>query len=274
MKKPIVKQIRRKFIKYTFGLLGAGLLTAFAFRRKLLRKFLFTFPDNPSIKVSAAPDELEICVLTARQVEGPFYFPSPERSNLVEDRKGKLLQLKMQINKYPECLPLKDAIVEIWSADAEGNYSGYPEEISHDEWKTFLLFGKHGHQMENGEYTVTPVTDRKFLRGLQRTDENGWVTFNTIVPCWYMGRVPHIHFKVFVGHKEYLNSQFYFDKNFCDTLFTTESPYTKMGICPIDFKNDGVLSSVRGEQSGLLLSIQNNSHSNCTATCRIGIKTG
>lgn len=267
------RQGRRKFIWYSLGTLGGSVLAAWIFRRQLLRKFLFTFPDNPNVKVSASPNENEVCVLTTKQVEGPFYFPSPERSNIVEDKKGKPLQLKMQIIDYPKCLPIKNAVVEVWQADAEGNYSGYPEQISKDEWKMFMLFGEHGHKKSDGEYTVSPVTSSKFLRGLQRTDENGWVTFTTIIPCWYIGRVPHIHFKVFINDKEKINSQLYFEKEFCNHLFSTEDPYKKMGICPITFKNDGVLSFVNGKQSGLLLSIQEGADSQCRATCRIGIET-
>ncbi|QQS28661.1 MAG: hypothetical protein IPM47_17705 [Sphingobacteriales bacterium] len=267
------KQNRRKFILYSLGILGSGVLTAWFFRRQLVRKFLFTFPDNLSVTVSSAPSENEVCVLTAKQIEGPFYFPSPERSNIVEDRKGALLKLKMQVINYPDCTPIRNAIVDVWQADAEGNYSGYPEQISQDEWKTFMLFGKHGEKRENGEYTVKPITDSRYLRGIQRTDENGWVTFNTIIPCWYIGRVPHIHFKVFLNDKEQIISQLFFDKDFCDNLFTTVEPYNKMGKCPIDFKNDGTLAMVNGEQSGLLLSVQNDGNSNYISTCRIGIKS-
>ncbi|TKC85956.1 dioxygenase [Trinickia terrae] len=40
-------------------------------------------------------------------------------------------------------------------------------------------------------------TDRlTFLRGVQRTDARGNVTFRTIVPGLYLGRTNHIHFKV------------------------------------------------------------------------------
>lgn len=268
MKKPT----RRKFMIYSMGILGGSIVGAWVFRRQLLRKFLFTFPDNPTLTLSASPIENEVCVLTAKQVEGPFYFPSPERSDILEDRKGKSLQLKMQILDHPNCLPINNAVVEVWQADAEGNYSGYPEQISHDEWKTFMLFGEHGQKKDNGEYTVPPVTDSKYLRGLQRTNENGWVVFNTIIPAWYTARVPHIHFKVFVNDTEYINSQLYFEKDFCDHLFTTEAPYNKLGKCPIDFKNDGVLSSVHGEQRGLLLSVKKDDSSNYMTTCRVGIK--
>jgi hypothetical protein len=41
-----------------------------------------------------------------------------------------------------------------------------------------------------------------FLRGIQRTNSQGWVRFETIYPGWYRGRTPHIHMKVFVSGNE------------------------------------------------------------------------
>ena len=32
-------------------------------------------------------------------------------------------------------------------------------------------------------------------RGYQVTDDKGLATFGTIIPGWYRGRTPHIHFK-------------------------------------------------------------------------------
>ena len=67
------------------------------------------------------------------------------------------------------------ADVEIWHADATGDYSG---------------FDGSGHARSSTRY----------LRGHQKTDANGrCVIFNTIYPGWYRGRTPHIHLKVHVG---------------------------------------------------------------------------
>ena len=35
-----------------------------------------------------------------------------------------------------------------------------------------------------------------WLRGVQQTDEDGMVEFETVVPGWYAGRTAHIHVKV------------------------------------------------------------------------------
>ena len=52
-----------------------------------------------------------------------------------------------------------------------------------------------------GEYSMYSdgVTDETWLRGVQVTDSNGQVTFDSLVPGCYTGRWPHIHFEVFTS---------------------------------------------------------------------------
>jgi protocatechuate 3,4-dioxygenase beta subunit len=72
------------------------------------------------------------------------------------------------------------ATVEIWHADAAGEYSG--------------VAGNSG----------------SWLRGIQRTASTGRVRFEPIFPGWYRGRTPHIHMKVFVSGDEVLAGQAFF----------------------------------------------------------------
>ncbi len=50
-----------------------------------------------------------------------------------------------------------------------------------------------------GRYSLysSGVTNQNWLRGIQVTDANGWVRFDTIWPGCYSGRWPHIHFEVY-----------------------------------------------------------------------------
>ena len=64
---------------------------------------------------------------------------------------------------------LTNAAVYVWHCNAAGEYSMYSD----------------------------GVTDQTWLRGVQVTDSNGQVTFDSIVPGCYTGRWPHIHFEVF-----------------------------------------------------------------------------
>jgi len=267
------KKSRRKFFLSILGGIGTLILSAWLFRKSIIRKVIFNGNFNAE-NLSPAPSESDdLCVLTTSQVEGPFFFPSPKRKDIREDRNGQKLELKFQILKHPDCLPIKGAVVEIWHCDAEGTYSGYPEEISHDIWKTAVFVGKNGVE-ENGQMHVDPINDNRFLRGQQVSNDEGWVEFDTIFPGWYDGRVPHIHAKIITDKDEQLLTQFYFDPDLCDEIYTKHAPYDTYGKCPMKFEKDIVLDT-SGEANGLMLNIkaQNSMNHPLRATAKIGLKT-
>ena len=39
-----------------------------------------------------------------------------------------------------------------------------------------------------------------FMRGIQLTDASGRVSFTTVYPGWYSGRITHVHFQVFLNN--------------------------------------------------------------------------
>ena len=53
------------------------------------------------------------------------------------------------------------------------------------------------HCDRDGEYSLYGATDQNYLRGVQETDASGVVTFTTIFPACYSGRMPHIHIEVY-----------------------------------------------------------------------------
>ena len=55
------------------------------------------------------------------------------------------------------------------------------------------------HCDRDGSYSLYSrgVENENYLRGVQQTDANGTVTFNSIYPACYSGRWPHIHFEVY-----------------------------------------------------------------------------
>jgi protocatechuate 3,4-dioxygenase beta subunit len=82
---------------------------------------------------------------------------------------GVPLTIKLQIvNANNNCAALAGAAVYLWHCDRDGNYSLY----------------------SNG------VTNQNYLRGVQETDSSN-LTFTTIYPGCYSGRVPHVHFEVY-----------------------------------------------------------------------------
>lgn len=83
---------------------------------------------------------------------------------------GVPLTIKLQIvNANNNCAPLANAAVYLWHCDRDGNYSLYS----------------------------SGVTTQNYLRGVQSTDSSGNLTFTSIYPGCYSGRVPHVHFEVY-----------------------------------------------------------------------------
>jgi protocatechuate 3,4-dioxygenase beta subunit len=129
------------------------------------------------------------CLLTPQAVEGPFYLdPRLLRSDIREDRDGTPLRVSLQVVTLRDCVALPEARVDLWHADAQGQYSGYRD------------------QGDRGASTV----GRTFLRGTQVADAAGRVGFRTIYPGWYPGRTPHLHVKVILGSRTVLTGQIYF----------------------------------------------------------------
>lgn len=53
------------------------------------------------------------------------------------------------------------------------------------------------HATKDGLYSMYTDADQNYLRGVQVSDADGWVTFTTIFPGCYDGRWPHMHFEIF-----------------------------------------------------------------------------
>jgi protocatechuate 3,4-dioxygenase beta subunit len=123
-------------------------------------------PDPP------APGELP---QTPREIEGPYFrLGTPERSNLLEpgDRPELVLSGRV-LNEHGT--PIPDAIVNLWSSDAAGNYD---------------MIGYRYH-------------------GWQKTDAEGRYQFTTIVPgCYEPRQAKHLHVKV-QGNSRPITTQLY-----------------------------------------------------------------
>lgn len=53
------------------------------------------------------------------------------------------------------------------------------------------------HCNRDGRYSMYEVEDQNYLRGLQVSDAEGMLRFQTIFPGCYEGRWPHLHFEIF-----------------------------------------------------------------------------
>jgi hypothetical protein len=135
------------------------------------------------------------CVLAPELTEGPYYVDDAAvRRNIKGGKTGVPLRLRLRVLDVATCRPIGGAAVDIWHCDALGVYSG--------------VAGNSG----------------SFLRGVQRTDANGWAMFDTLYPGWYRGRAVHIHVKVHVGGNETYTGQLYFEEGITEAVYARE-PY-------------------------------------------------
>jgi protocatechuate 3,4-dioxygenase beta subunit len=176
-----------------------------------------TDTGNAAIESGAAQ-----CVLTPELTEGPYYIAGEKlRRDVRDGRPGALLTLKLRVLNAATCRPIRNATVEIWHADASGNYSG---------------FGGGS-------------ASRTFLRGGQKTNQNGVATFATIYPGWYQGRAVHIHVKVHVRGSVVHTGQLFFPDAVSDAVYR-QAPYAARG--PADMPNASDSIYVNGGRYGLL----------------------
>jgi protocatechuate 3,4-dioxygenase beta subunit len=151
------------------------------------------------------PDDIS-CVLTPQQTQGPFFIDvGLARADIREDRQGVALRLALTLVEAEGCVPIRDAVVNVWHTDALGAYSGFP-----------------------GQPGGIDTTGETFLRGFQLTDAAGRVEFTTIYPGWYPGRTVHIHVRVHLDSTTVLVSQLYFPESITDAVHA-QSPYDGRG---------------------------------------------
>ena len=162
------------------------------------------------------------CVLTPELTEGPYYIAGEKvRRDIREGHPGTLLTLHLAVLHASTCKPIKGAAVDIWHADAAGNYSG---------------FG-------------AGAASRTFMRGIQRTGANGVATFTTVYPGWYQGRAVHIHVKVHVGGAVVHTGQLFFSDTLTDKVYTA-APYASRGVRDMRNAQDSIF--VNGGKKSML----------------------
>ncbi|NUK24151.1 intradiol ring-cleavage dioxygenase [Streptomyces lunaelactis] len=159
----------------------------------------------------------EVCYrLTSETTEGPYYIDADKiRRDITEDREGIPTTLRLKVIDTDTCKPLAGAAVDVWHCDALGIYSGYedlstggggggtPPSGAPTDAPTGTPTGTppSGGPGGGGGGHEEPTDDKRYLRGTQLTDRNGFVEFRTVFPGWYRGRCVHIHTKVHVGGK-------------------------------------------------------------------------
>jgi protocatechuate 3,4-dioxygenase beta subunit len=156
------------------------------------------------------------CTLAPELTQGPFYLPGEKvRRNIREGRPGVPLALRLGVVDASRCRPIPGAAVDIWHADAAGEYSGVQ---------------------------ASGAGSRTFMRGIQRTDSAGVVRFDTVYPGWYQGRTVHVHVMVHLGGTVVHTGQLFFDDALTDTVFTRK-PYSTRGDRDVRNADDSIYGS-------------------------------
>jgi protocatechuate 3,4-dioxygenase beta subunit len=122
---------------------------------------------------------------------------------------GVPLTVRLQIVDVADgCAPLAGAAVYLWHCDRDGNYSMYSQSAKNEN----------------------------YLRGVQETDDDGWVTFTSIFPAAYSGRWPHIHFEVYPSlsaatsaKSKVATSQIAIPESVCNEVYATSGYSTSVG---------------------------------------------
>ena len=116
----------------------------------------------------------------------------------------------------------------------------------------------------------------RFCEGVQATDANGTVTFTTIFPGCYSGRMPHIHFEVYRStttatsfSNKLKTSQLALPTDVCNTVYATSGYSASVrNLASISFSTDNVFSDGVTTQ---LATVTGNVSDGYVATLVVGI---
>jgi len=144
--------------------------------------------------------------------EGPYYKNEQlNRINIADNQKGIPIDYIFKVEDK-ECKPIADAIVDIWQCNNEGHYSDFDREHTAGE---------------------------TWLRGYQKTDNNGMCRFNAVFPGWYNGRITHIHLKVLIDNRAVLTTNCFFPKEIESEVY--KNPLYPKGPNPVTIAEDAEL---------------------------------
>ncbi|MEV7391286.1 intradiol ring-cleavage dioxygenase [Streptomyces sp. NPDC091215] len=199
-----------------------------------------------------------VCTLTEEQTEGPYYLDGAlVRADVTEGKSGITLSLALTVVNS-SCTTVSNALVEIWHADALGEYSGY--------------VGANGH---------SETDDGTFLRGGVLTNSSGVANITTIYPGWYRGRCIHIHVKVHTGVTLTSDGSFsggttvHTGQLFINETITTAvakvSPYSTNTVTRTTLSGDSIYDG--GGASSGLMTVTGSTSAGYTGTLTLGVSS-
>lgn len=160
------------------------------------------------------------CALTCSLTLGPCYAQTIARKDVSEGYPGLPVRLAFLVVNEA-CEPVEGASVDIWHTGISGHYSG-------SDASDFCTGGD------------ADAKAHRYFRGVQTTDAEGRVDFDTCYPGWYSGRAIHIHFTVRVGAVEYVTSQVFYPDALTAKVFAEHPDYQEFGQPNTTNATDGI----------------------------------
>lgn len=111
--------------------------------------------------------------------------------------------------------------------------------------------------------------DTTFLRGIQVTDKEGDVTFDTIYPGWYPSRCIHIHIEVYVSGSLKHVGQLFFDESLTESSRSAQ-PYSSRTDKPLPHDKDSIYKREGGVET-TFGNVQGDASTGFVASMYIGI---
>lgn len=146
----------------------------------------------------------DVCTLTCTTTLGPCYSNvNLVRRDITSGITGMPMRLGFRIVNADTCSPIQGATVDLWHTNKDGNYSALSGVCSSD----------------------STTLNQNFSRGIQSSDANGWVYFDSIFPGWYSGRVTHMHATVRIGTTSIVTTQFFFADRVAETIYRNHPLY-------------------------------------------------
>ncbi|KAF2488677.1 extracellular dioxygenase-like protein [Lophium mytilinum] len=173
-------------------------------------------PESPENVIFAGNNS---CILSPDVTEGPYYVSGElVRKNVTEDEVGVPLTFDVQVININTCEPMPGVLLEIWHCNSTGVYGG-------------VVANGNGNILDLANINKTA------FRGIQPSDADGVLSFDTIVPGHYTGRTPHIHVLAHLNATLLPNAtvsggtishvgQLFFDQTLYDDVRTV-SPYSE-----------------------------------------------
>ncbi|KAH7071150.1 extracellular dioxygenase [Paraphoma chrysanthemicola] len=173
-------------------------------------------PDSPSDVIFGSNSS---CILQPETTEGPYWVSGEYvRKDITDGNPGVPLTFDVQLIDTTTCEPLNRVALEAWHCNSTGVYGG-------------VIASSNGNPADASNINNT------MFRGIQISDTDGVLQFDTTFPGHYTGRTTHIHILAHInatinptnstltgGHVSHVG-QLFFDQSLI-TAAESVAPYT------------------------------------------------